>query len=435
MLATSTSVLSPFLTRYRYLLVTALHVLLLAALVSALYAFGIIRVLPSDDNLLQWDVIWYEQIRVGGYKYSATTLSNAAFFPMLPYVWRFTGLGLLGMSLLNSGLFLVSFTWLAAQLRLPARLQLLLLSTPSLLFMAVPYTEALFFCFGTMIMIGLSRRQPAWWLLGLLGCGLTRSASIIFTPAIIFMVLIWAAQPGQLRRALVWGGVGLLTLSASVGIVVATLWHQTGEPWGFLLAQKHWGHHLRSLRFPLVDPSGVDMLWFDSLGIWLGVAAVGFCIWLAWRWLARVRGQQPLPEVPAEVVFALGYCVCMAAFVLLNQGGSIWNTGRYMMATPFFVVVVGYAASRSHWSGRRYLLAAVASMLLWQVFGIYTQELDNFTITQALWYFGLVTAYAMAYLSWRQLRWQGEITMLLYLFNLLMLLHLLECWLQGYVVQ
>lgn len=147
------------LSRYRSIAITALHVLLATALASALYAFGIIRFLPAENNLMQWDVFWYDQIRQNGYSYSATILSNVAFFPLFPYFWRFTGLGLFGMSVLNITLFLAAFTWLAQQLHLPARLQLLLLSSPLLLFMVVPYTEALFFCFATLLLLGLRRRR------------------------------------------------------------------------------------------------------------------------------------------------------------------------------------------------------------------------------------------------------------------------------------
>ena len=426
---------SAFLTRFRSLAITGLHILLVAALTSALYAFGIIRFLPADNNLLQWDVLWYDQIRQNGYSYSATAISNAAFFPLFPYFWRFTGLGLLGISLLNVSLFLTAFTWLAHQLRLPARLQLLLLSSPVLLFMIVPYTEALFFCFATMLLLGLRRRRLWWWVLGLLGCGLTRSASTMFMPALLFMVLLWGSQPGQLRPALRYGLAGLLTLLVTVGSVASIQWKQTGEPWGFILAQKHWGHRLGWINFPLMDPSGINVLWLDALALWTGLAAIGMCCWLAWRWLKQARGQTTLPFLPLEVVFSLGYCVCVSLFILSHQAGSLWNIGRYTFATPFFVVLVSHLAQQPAWPWRRYLLIGVATMLLWQGFGVYTWQFDNFSLGQALWYFGLVTAYLLAYLTWRHIRWQREITMILYLFNLVVLLHLLEGWLQAYVVQ
>ncbi|TYZ08889.1 hypothetical protein FY528_11785 [Hymenobacter lutimineralis] len=431
----SVAPLPGFIARYRNVWVVGLHVLLLACLTSALYAFGIIRYLPSNDTLFRWDVIWYNQIREGGYVYSETQMSNAAFFPMLPYVWRLSGLWLLGMSLLNASLFLAASAWLAHQLRLPPRLQLLLLSTPSLLFMVVPYTEALFFVFSTLLVLGLRRRRLWWWLLGLLGCGLTRSASTMFTPALVFMVLMWAMQPGQRKTAIVWGASGLGALLLSIGLVATTQWYQTGEPLGFIRAQKHWGHTLRALNFPFSDPSGIDVLWLDAQALWLGVAAAGLCTWLAWRWLLQWRQQRAFPILAPEVIFALGYCVGVTLFILSYQGGSLWNIGRYIFATPFFVVLVAYQASLPAWPWRRYLLIALGTMLFWQVFGIYSLNFDTFSTGQAIWYFGLVTAYLVAYLAWRQLRWQREITMLLYVFNLVMLLHMLEGWLQYYVVQ
>lgn len=423
------------LTRTQSVLLTALHVLLLTALGSALYNFGIIRYLPTTTTLDRWDVYWYEQIAREGYSYSATSTSNVAFFPLFPYLWRLSGLDRLGIGLVNAGLFLAAFTWLTHQLQVPARLRLLLASTPSLLFMVVPYTEALFFVFATLLVLGLRRQRLGWWFLGLLGCGLTRSASTMFTPALLFMVLLWAAQPGQARTALRWGAVGLLALGLSVGVVATMQWQQVGEPFAFALAQRFWGHFLQMPVFPLTDPSGINVLWLDALALWLGVAAVGLCCGLAWRWLRQVRGGETAAALPPQVVFALGYCVSVFLFILLYQAGSVWNIGRYIFTTPFFVVLVVYLSSRPAWPWRRYLLIAAASMLLWQAFGAYTLDFDTYTTPQALWYFGLVTAYLLAYLAWRQLRWQAEVTMLLYVFNLVMLLHLLEGFLQFYVVQ
>ena len=403
------------------------------ALASALYCFGIIRFLPANDNLTHLDVYWYADIVRRGYTYSATAMSSAAFFPLFPYLWRFTGLNLLGISLLNAGMFLVAFAWLAHSLRLPPRWALLLLSTPYLLFMVVPYTEALFFAFGTLLLVGLHRQRLAWWVLGLLGCGLTRAASTLFTPALLLMVLLWAAQPGQARRALRWGGAGLGALAASVGVVAAVQGYQTGEPWGFILAQKHWNHRWQWPHLPFMTPSGIHLLWLDGLALWLGLVALGACAWLGWRWLRR--GRRPLPAVPPAVVFSLGYCVSVTLFVLSHQGGSIWNIGRYLLATPFLVVLVAGLGRLPAWPGRFYAYAAAAALGVWQLLGAFTLEFDSFTRGQSCWYFGLTTLYLLAYLALRQLRWQREVIVLLYVFNLVVQLHLLEGFLQGYTVQ
>jgi hypothetical protein len=221
----------------------------------------------------------------------------------------------------------------------------------------------------------------------------------------------------------------------SIGTVACIQWYQTGEPWGFVLAQQHWSHVLQVPVLPFNDPSGINVLWLDAFALWVGLVAVGSCCWLAWRWLQHLRRKQAMTIVPVEVVFSLGYCVCVALFIVLYQGGSLWNLGRYTLATPFFVVLVGYVAAQPPWPWQRYGWVALGTMLLWQVFGIYTQGFDNFTTPQALWYFFLLTCYLFAFLAWRQLRWQAEVTALLYVFNLVILLSLLEGWLQNYVVQ
>ncbi|RZK47761.1 MAG: hypothetical protein EOO59_17460, partial [Hymenobacter sp.] len=198
--------------QFRSYQVLGLHVLLLACLASAFYCFGVISYLPAEHTLRNWDVLWYEQIKNEGYVDIPGHISNVAFFPLFPYLWRWSGLGLLGISLANAGLFLAVAAWLARQLQLPARLQLLLLSTPVLLFMIVPYSEALFFAWTALLVVGLRQRRLSWWLLGLLGCSLTRAASTLFVPVLLLLVVLWARQPGQARVAVRWGVLGGLVL-------------------------------------------------------------------------------------------------------------------------------------------------------------------------------------------------------------------------------
>ena len=75
------------------------------------------------------------------------------------------------------------------------------------------------------------------------------------------------------------------------------------------------------------------------------------------------------------------------------------------------------------------------ALAVWQLFGAFSQEFDNFTWGQSVWYFGLLSAYLFAYLMLRQVPWRREIIMLLYVFNLVMQLHLMDALLQGYVIQ
>lgn len=411
----------------------ALHLSLLAALVSALYCFGIVRILPTNGNLIVWDAMWYQQIAQEGYSYSEVRTSSVAFFPLFPYFWRLTHLGPLGMALLNAGIFYAAFAWLGHQLALARRWQLLALSTPMLMFMWLPYTEALFFLFSGIMLAGLHRDRLGWVLLGMFGAGLTRSASSLFTPALVFTVFMLAVA-GETRRARRLGIGGVLTLAATVAIV-ATMQHiQTGEAFGFIKAHKHWSHVLSWPQWPLHATTGINMLWLEALAMALGLAAAGLCLYLVIRTQRQWAHRLALPYPSPAVVFSLGYAVCALLFVVFFQKGNVANLARYILATPFLVVLFWQVSQLPRWSGRRYAAVAVGLGLVWPLFGAYTR-FPAFSLGQTLWYFGLTTAYALGYLGWRQWRYGREIVMLLYMFNLIVQLHLLESILQYFLVE
>jgi hypothetical protein len=413
--------------------IVALHVGIVASLVSALYCFGIINLLPRNENLGMWDVMWYEQIAKTGYSYSSEHTSSVAFFPLFPYFWRFTHLDALGISLLNAALFLGAFAWLAHQLRLPRRWQLLGLSTPMLVFMWIPYTEALFFLFSSILLVGLHRDRLGWVLLGMFGAGLTRSASSLFTPALALTVLLLAVA-GHSRRAWRLGVGGGLVLAATVGVVATMQQVQTGEPFGFIKAHKHWGHVLSWPVWPLHATTGINMLWLEALALAIGLAAAGICLGLVGRifrqWARRTELAYPSPAV----VFALAYSVCALLFIVFFQRGNVANLARYILATPFLVMLLWQVSRWPVWPGRRYAAVAGGLALVWPLFGAYT-HFPAFNLSQTLWYFGLTTGYALAYLGWRQWRYGREMVVLLYVFNLLMQVHLLQSLLQFYLVE
>ncbi|MBJ6107456.1 hypothetical protein JAO73_00425 [Hymenobacter sp. BT523] len=410
-----------------------LHLLLVAALVSTLYCFGIIHILPSDENLIVWDAMWYQQIAREGYSYSEVRTSSAAFFPLFPYFWRLTHLGPLGMALLNVGIFNAAFAWLGHQLRLSRRWQLLALSTPMLMFMWLPYTEALFFLFSSIMLAGLHRNRLDWTLVGMFGAGLTRSASSLFTPALVLTVFVLAVA-GETRRARRLGIGGVLTLVASVAIVAVMQQVQTGEPFGFIKAHKHWSHVLSWPLWPLHATTGINMLWLEALAMAVGIAAAGLCLGMVIRAKRRWAQRLSLAYPSAAVVFSLAYAVCALLFVVFFQKGNVANLARYILATPFLVVLFWQVSQLPAWPARYYAAVAAGLGLVWPIFGAYTR-FPAFSLAQTLWYFGLTTAYALAYLGWRQWRYGREMVMLLYFFNLIVQLHLLESILQYYLVE
>ncbi|MFC7666752.1 hypothetical protein ACFQT0_04455 [Hymenobacter humi] len=432
-----TPVVSPaapalFAKRYPIPAVVAGHLLLLAALASTLYCFGIIRYLPTNDNISRWDVYWYNLIREQGYLYSATSMSSAAFFPLFPYLWRLTGLDAFHMGLLNFGLFIAAFTWLAQQLRLPARWALLLLSTPPLLFMVIPYTEALFWvCHAAAARPAprppeLVDAGPAGLRAHPLGQHHVYASAALYHAALGRPAGAGAPGPalgrGGPARYCCIGGVGGLHPVEAGGRAVRI--YQSAAVLGAraAVAAASVCHALRH-QYALARCAGA----LGGRRLDCGVPVAGRAVAASWKAPAarRAPGRDVCPRLLRQhhLVYPL------------VPGGSIWNFSRYLLATPFLVVLVGHLGTQPAWPRRYYFYLLLATLGLWQVFGAYTLEFDNFTRGQALWYFGLLTGYLFAYLLLRELRWQREVIMVLYVFNLVMQLHLLECFLQDYVVQ
>lgn len=409
-----------------------LHILLLSALGSALYCFGLIRFLPtSTDDLLIWDASWFDKIARNGYQEPTTK----AFFPLFPLFWRLTGASPLGICFWNAGLFLAAFTWLAHALAIPRRWALVALASPSLFFMAVPYSEALFFAFGAMLLVGLHRRNTALLLVGLLGCSLTRAAATLFIPALL-LTCILMLRTTERRRAIGWLVGGTLLLIASFGLIMAMHWKLSGDPLAYTKALKAtWGRELGLPKLPFFTTGGVTSLWVDMLAIWVGLGCGGCCAWLGWKWLKSrpVSGDVPQAALSPATVFSLGYCFSVALVMLFVSRSDMANYARYTFATPFFVVLLWQLAQLPPWSARTYWLLGAAALSTILTLGF--PNVPGFTPWQALWYVGLTVLYMLVVLRARQWRWGADALLLLYVFNLVMQLHFLDSFLQFYWIE
>ena len=116
-----------------------------------LYQLGIVDYLPSNNTLDSGDSGFYHSIMNNGYQTSGKFSKNPGFFPFFPYFWRLTQLSSIGISILNTLLFLTSLSWLCNILK-PDKITLLFyMGSPYLFFMWVPLSESLFFFFCVSI--------------------------------------------------------------------------------------------------------------------------------------------------------------------------------------------------------------------------------------------------------------------------------------------
>src|ERR1017187_112782 len=211
-----------------YTLITRLIFIHLLVFTCAYLIYGLISghsLIPLPESLLRYDALNYADINNKGYSYNESIGSNVAFFPGFPYLWRFTGLGIYGISILNLILFLSGFYLLCRQFAQNKTEILIYLSLAPIFFMYVPYSEALFFLCAALLLIGLIKRNNAMVIPALFLCCLCRSVATIFVPAIIIMELLAVDNNNRLKNII------LYSLTAILGIfLVAWIQHnQTGQ--------------------------------------------------------------------------------------------------------------------------------------------------------------------------------------------------------------
>lgn len=345
-------------------------------------------------NFAHWDAEHYLFIRDHGYDFQRT-----AFFPLFPVWWRALGVGTVGMGLANAALFAGSFAALAWQFGWPRRRQVLLLSVPSLVFMALPYSEAVFFGSGVLVLVGLRRGATGLYCLGLLLSCLSRSAALVLGPAALVTAVLAAEAPGSLaaggaaglRR---WGPAlaGAVAAGLGLGLSLAVHRHYTGRWLVFFEAQRLWDNRLRWPGWPLSNWAGSFPTCFEASSFAVGATAGLGLAALAWGRAGRA-GPAWLRPASAPVVFSLAYVAGVTAVTLATKGGVLVSLSRYVYATPYFLLLLATYAERARLSTRQLLGLALGLELAWLVF------FRAYGHIRTLGEFTLVTAGVLLYLA------------------------------------
>ena len=320
-------------------------------------AMVVSRVVPTAGVLSQatfslWDVEHYRYIRDHGYDVQRT-----AFFPLFPFLWRWLAVPPIAMGLINLGIFALSFAWLAWQLAWSGRQQALLLAVPSLLFMALPYSEAIFFLSGALVLVGLRRNMLGLYFLGLLLSCVSRSAAFVLLPAVL--ATEWLAPESRdrgLARTAAAAAATLLGLGISVGV---HYWY-TGRWFVFFAAQRLWNNQLRWPKLPLSNWGGSFPTRYEAPALLIGLGcAVGLAglVYRHWR--------RPLPAANRPAVFSLAYVAGITLITLATKGGELVSLSRYVYATPYFLLLLADFTGRPRLSTRQLLALFGLMELTW----------------------------------------------------------------------
>ena len=316
---------------------------------------------PFPTGLVHWDAEWYDSIRSYGYYFRPAAKSSVAFFPLFPLLWRASHLGAIGVSLLNLGIAAGSVYLLYKGLQLRPVTVLLFAAFPSSMFLYLPYTEALYFFFSSLLLVLLVRWPHRLGALAVVmfGAALTRVSAFFFLPALTVVEgLGWLRAPQtwlpRLRRLVVYG----LATGGGLAAVMLYQWWETGVWFAFNKAEEQWNHHLQWPRLPFISTQENDgALWIDGLALLVGLLALGWVARTTWRVL---RHRAPVPD--SLLVLAAAYVAAATAQALLEAPievghSSLMSLHRYVFCTPFFIVLLDRLVPRQALPLRPMLLA------------------------------------------------------------------------------
>lgn len=311
--------------------ILALHFILFTPFFLFIYFVANYTLEGISDHLSIWDSKWYQSIAFEGYQYKDGQ-NNTAFFPLFPYFWKYTGLDVLGISIANFLIFVLSFYLFVYFFKPKEKTQQLYLAIPCLLFFMVPYSESLFFLFAVLILGGMKTKN--WWLtiFGFFMATLTRSAGTIFIPALIGSVVL-LYDKSTIKKTVTEYTLYITASIAATAVVIYMHFHQTGVWFAAAKTQKYWDHSLRLPALPMVSWSNSEILRLDGTALLIGLTALMILIGLLINKLKKTY-----PETENYYIFALLYLGGISLSILLFQGGDLHSLNRYIYATPFYFI-------------------------------------------------------------------------------------------------
>jgi hypothetical protein len=325
----------------------------------------------DSTNFLNWDAEHYSYISKNGY-----AGFRIAFFPLFPLIWKFLSVGVFGIILINSVLFLSSFYILIKILKITSATEILLyLSIPSFIFFYLPYTESLFFLCSVLIIIGLKNNRANLIYIGLFFAVLSRPAFTIFIPALIITELFNKNPEKKYFR------INMCILITLLGLILVGIiqYIDTGEWFQLFSIQKEWGNRLQIPQLPLTSWAGGFIVRTDGFAFLIGVLAGGYLT-------AFIFNFKKLKKkiISKEVVFSLAYLAGITLSVLLFRGGSLFSLNRFVFATPFIIVALNYWIKQAlNFNLKQLLLIFGLLFLFCMLFGSYVHILAILKFT--LW--------------------------------------------------
>lgn len=319
------------------------------------------QVIPFEDRWRQWDFHHYWGIALqGGYEGDPTGVPNEAFFPAFPWLlWLGNVVGIphvvvgLIVSFVAGGVAAIALGRLGELEGGQAAGRFAVAAwvfAPSAVFLAAPYTEALFVAFA--FPAWLAARRQLWWMAGLLTAfSCTVRVNGVFLA--VALGVLWLTS--RERRG--WTGFGWLLLPlVPLAAWMAYLQSESGDWLAWLHAQEEgWGRHF---TWPW---TALGTTWEAAFG---GTQTPEF----AWMFRAEI------------VAMAVGIALTVALLVWRRWGEATWiglqiialGTSTWYFSVPRgtllwwpLFVVIGVMAARNRKVLWGYLALSVPLMAVW----------------------------------------------------------------------
>jgi hypothetical protein len=353
-----------------------------------------LKYLLNHDYFLNWDASLYHFIALHSYSGSSSDF-HFNFFPLFPFTWMALGVGTAGIIIFNALLYIFSASLLGYVFKIPVKTYLLLLTFPSLIFMFLPYTEAVFFFASVLVLTGLKKEKVILIMSGLFLCCLARPAAVVFIP-VLLILLIYYREFASIRKRIIYY---ILACIAGLFMVILIQYNISGDWLAFFHAHKLWGGKIELPKLPLTTWGGDNIVRLDGFAFLAGLASLFYAV--------KLLLKKPDTLAPANAMaslFSLLFLGGICFLQLFTMGGSLPSMNRYVIATPFFFIALS-AFINSHFKWKELLYIFILLNLFWLLFGSYV-HIDEVLLFGALSLYivlFLLTSHQNKYLSYSSL--------------------------------
>lgn len=336
---------------------------------------GIGTEVPNAVTLMRWDAGVYESIMREGYTYPDERCNNTGQYLLFPMVWRLLHVGVVGISIANMVLFSASFAIVCGMYPVSTKEKFLWLTTPSLYFMGVPYSESLF-CLLTVLLFYAIKNNIKWLIwLSLVLLSLTRATAIFLIPSLLIMELISNDRKLFLRATGNYLVNYALPIIGGLAIFVLIQYYQVGIWFAYFKQQiKYLGHEWAFPKLPFQDYyGGPRVIWLCGLAALVCVVSLVVLAKHVYRWI--VRNQKFDDKILTLTLSYFPLVLFSIVFCNPTWGGNttnIFGLHRYTLCTPFIFVFLYHVIGESvTFKTKHFVYIFLVSNVIWLTMGSY----------------------------------------------------------------